>query len=243
MSLRKILPILLFTVLIFGDGLVQEPLKGSFNLNINNNGISLFPNFSLGKPAAIVNASVGKANFYFEPEMRWGLNAKPWSYIYWLRYKHKSSEHFGLNLGVQISYVFAEKEVGINGVLKNRYLATRYAAFEVAPTYYKSKKFAFGIYYLNSFGLDSNGIQSGQFVSIQPKFLNIKVSNDYFLGFYPQLFHLILDDKKGTYFSESLSFNKKNLPVSLTSLFTYKLNSSIAGDNIVWNVGINFHFD
>lgn len=221
----------------------KEPLKASFNLNVNNNGISLFPNFSLGKPAAVVNASVGKYNLYFEPEMRWGLNAKPWSYIYWLRYKHNNSEHFGLNLGAQLSYVFNEKEVGINSLLENRYLATRYSAFEFAPTYYKSKKFALGVYYLYAFGLDSEGVQISHFISLQPKFPNIRLSEAYFLKFYPQLFYLALDDKNGTYISESLSLNKKGLPVSLTSLVTYKLKSTIAGDNIVWNVGLNFHLN
>jgi hypothetical protein len=75
---------------------VKEPLKASGNLNISNNGLSLFPNFSLGRPAAIVNMSVGARGFSFEPELRWGLDGKPWSYIYWLRYRTKSTNKFTL---------------------------------------------------------------------------------------------------------------------------------------------------
>ena len=37
-----------------------EPLKATANININNNGISLFPNLSFGKPAVILTMSVGK---------------------------------------------------------------------------------------------------------------------------------------------------------------------------------------
>ena len=48
-----------------------------------------------------------------------------------------------------------------------------------------------------------------------------------------------LDDKKGTYYSQMLSFNRKKLPVYLSSIFTYKLKSTIAGDKIVWNLGLN----
>ena len=219
-----------------------EPLHATASLNINNNGISLFPNFYLGKPSAIINLSVGKRNLYLETEFRWGINGKPWSYIYWLRYKVRKNEKFGINLGTQLSYVFKETPVGINGLIENRYVAQRYGSFEVAPIYYHSKKFALGLYYLYSAGLDSYAIKNSHFVSLQPKFPNIKISKDYYAGFFPQVFYLVLDDKKGTYLSESLSINKRNFPISLTSLFTYKIKSNIAGDNIVWNVGLNVKF-
>ena len=95
-----------------------EPLKATANININNNGISLFPNLSFGKPAVILILSVGKKNIYFEPELRWGLNGKPWSYIYWLRYKYRKTENFGVNAGVHPSYVFREVAFNINGIHK-----------------------------------------------------------------------------------------------------------------------------
>ncbi len=217
-----------------------EPLVATANININNNGISLFPNLSFGKPAAIINLSVGKKNIYFEPELRWGLNGQPWSYIYWFRYKYRKTEKFGANVGVHPSYVFKETPVVINGVQENRYISQRYFAGEIVPTYYFSKKFALGIHYLYSKGLDSYATQNSHFMALQPKFPNITVNKTCFLSFYPQLFYLILDDKSGTYVSESLSFNKKNLPLNISSIFTYKINSTIPGDDIVWNIGVNY---
>ncbi|MFN8354065.1 MAG: hypothetical protein U0Y10_06465 [Spirosomataceae bacterium] len=216
-----------------------EPLHATANININNNGISLFPNLSFGKPAAIIIVSVGKKNIYFEPELRWGLNGKPWSYIYWFRYKYHKTEKFGINVGAHPSYVLRESAVSINGVLENRFISQRYAAGEVVPTYYFSKKFALGIHYLYSKGLDSYATQNSHFVSLQPKFPNLKVHKDYYFSFYPQVFHLILDDKEGTYVSESLSLNKANYPLSISSIFTYKIKSTIPGDDVVWNVGLN----
>lgn len=71
---------------------VQNPLTASFNLNINNNGISLFPNLSFGKTAVILNLTVGKKGLFFEPELRWGLNGKPWSYIYDANHRRKAFE-------------------------------------------------------------------------------------------------------------------------------------------------------
>lgn len=218
---------------------VREPLKATANININNNGTSLFPNLSLGKPAAIINLSVGKKNIYFEPELRWGLNGKPWSYIYWLRFRPKRTEHFGFHVGAHPSYVIRENIVTINGKDETRFISQRYLAAEFVPVWYYSPKFALGLHVLASKGLDSYAIQKSYFMSIQPRFPNISLNKNYYLSFFPQVFHLILDSNKGTYFSESLSLNKKNCPIGITSIFTYKLKSTIPGDNIVWNVGLN----
>ncbi len=219
---------------------VHAPLKATANVNINSKGISLFPNLTYGKPAVILTGSVGKNNIYFEPELRWGLTGKPWSYIFWFRYKYKKSEHFGFNVGAHPSYVVRKDSININGKNELRYIAQRYFAGEIVPTYYFSKKFALGIQYLYSKGLDPYAIQNSHFLSFQPKFPDINVSKNYYLSFYPQLFHLILDAKEGTYASESLFLNWKNHPLSISSIFTYKIKSTIAGNNIVWNIGLNY---
>jgi hypothetical protein len=218
---------------------VREALKATANININNNGISLFPNLSFGKPAVIITGSVGKKNIYFEPELRWGLDGKPWSYIFWFRYKYRKSPKFGVNLGAHPSYIIRESTVTINGNLENRYVAQRYFAAEIVPTYYFSRSFALGFQYLHSIGLDSYATQKSDFVAIQPKFPQVNVSKNYYLSFYPQFFYLRLDDKNGTYISESLSLSKNNFPLSISSIFTYKLKSTIPGDDFVWNVGVN----
>lgn len=215
-----------------------EPLHATANIHVTNNGLSLFPNLSFGKPAAILNLSVGKKNIYFEPELRWGLNGKPWSYIYWFRYKYRQS-HWGINTGVHPSYVFKETAVSINGKSENRYISQRYFAGEIVPTYYFSKTFALGFHYLYSKGLDSYAVQNSHFVALQPKFPHISISDNYYLGFFPQIFHLRLDDKNGTYLSEMLTLNKKNCPFYISSIFTYKIKSTIPGDDIVWNIGLN----
>ncbi len=202
---------------------VPEPLKATANLNINNNGISLFPNLSFGKPAAIITLSVGKKNIYFEPELRWGLNGKPWSYIYWFRYKYRKFEKFGVNVGAHPSYVLKETTVNINNIQENRFVSQRYLAAEIVPTYYFSKKFTLSVQYLYSKGLDSYAIQDSHFFAIQPKFPYLNLKKDFYMSFNPQVFYLALDDKNGTYFSESLFLAKSNFPLSISSIFTYKI--------------------
>jgi len=217
------------------------PLKASANIQITNNGISLFPNLMLGKPATIINLTVGKKNLFFEPELRWRLNGEPWSYIFWLRYRPKRREHFSWHVGAHPSYVIRPSQTTVNGAVENRWVSQRYLATEFVPVWHQSPKFSLGLHLLVSKGLDANyGVQQSTYVSLQPLFPNIGISKHYYLGFFPQLFHLNLDNKKGFYYSHMLSLNRNKLPIYVSTTFTYKLNSTIAGDRVVWNIGLNY---
>ncbi|AFK03357.1 hypothetical protein Emtol_2219 [Emticicia oligotrophica DSM 17448] len=218
----------------------SEPLRASANIQVTNNGVSLFPNLMLGKPAAIINLTVGKKHIFFEPELRWRLNGEPWSYIFWLRYRPKRTEHFSWHVGAHPSYVVRPNQVVVNGKTENRWVAQRFLAAEFVPVWHYSPKFALGLHILGSKGLDKNyGVQKSSYVSLQPRFPHIGISKEYYLGFFPQVFHLTLDQTQGTYYSQMLSINKMNLPFYLSTIFTYKLKGNIPGDNIVWNIGLN----
>lgn len=217
-----------------------EPLHASANIQVTNNGVSLFPNLMLGKPAVIINLTVGKKNIFFEPELRWRLNGEPWSYIFWLRYRPKRTEHFSWHVGAHPSYVVRPSQVIVNGKTENRWVAQRFLAAEFVPVWHYSPKFALGLHILGSKGLDKNyGVQKSSYVSLQPRFPHIGVSKDYYLGFFSQVFHLTLDQTQGTYYSQMLSINKMKLPFYISSIFTYKLKGNVPGDKIVWNIGLN----
>jgi hypothetical protein len=244
-SFRITFPLFLFcNVVVFAqkaDTLKKnEPLQASGNIQITNNGVSLFPNLMLGKPATIINLTVGKKHIFFEPELRWRLNGEPWSYIFWLRYRPKRTEHFSWHVGGHPSYVVRPSQVTVNGKTENQWISQRYLAGEFVPVWHQSSKFSLGLHLLASKSLDSYGIQKSTYASLQPRFPNIGISKNYYLGFFPQVFHLTLDDKKGVYYSQMLSFNRKKLPVYVSSIFTYKIKSTIAGDNVVWNIGLNY---
>lgn len=217
-----------------------ERLQASGNIQITNNGVSLFPNLMLGKPATIINLTVGKKHIFFEPELRWRLNGEPWSYIFWLRYRPKRTENFSWHVGVHPSYVLRSTQMIINGKTENRWVSQRYLAGEFVPVWHHSSKFSVGLHLLASKGLDPYAIQKSTYISLQPRFPNIGISKNYYLGFFPQIFHLSLEDKKGVYYSQMLSINRKKLPVYVSTIFTYLLKSTIAGDNVVWNVGLNY---
>ena len=71
----------------------QKEMQFATTALITNNGVSVIPIFSLGKPAAIINFTVGR-KFTFEPEFRVSLEGKPWSFIYWFRYKLAKTPKF-----------------------------------------------------------------------------------------------------------------------------------------------------
>ena len=112
--------------------------------------------------------------------------------------------------------------------------------FKFSSLFSMFSKFSIGLHLLASKGLDSYAIQKSTYISLQPRFPNIGISKNYYLGFFPQIFHLSLEDKKGVYYSQMLSLNRKKLPVYVSTIFTYKLKSMIAGDNVVWNIGLNY---
>src|SRR5215471_5852043 len=68
-------------------------------LSVTSNGISVIPTFTLGKPAAIVNMSISKGKFSFEPDLRFSLDGKPWNFLFWFRYKLLTAERFHINIG------------------------------------------------------------------------------------------------------------------------------------------------
>lgn len=217
------------------------PLKASGNIQLTNNGISLFPNLSLGKPATIINLNLSKYNFALEPELRWGLNGDPWSFIFWVRYRFNKNK-FQLRLGAHPSYVFKEQKVGIDNGLNNRLISTAYFAAEIAPGWQFNKKFGFGLHYLHAEARDNYGAQSNNFIALQPRFTNIYAGARYYFNFYPQVFYLQIDANDGFYASQTLTFNKVNFPLYFSGVTTYALKTTIPGDRFVWSLGINLKF-
>ena len=100
-------------------------------VSVTNNGISIVPSFSLDKPAVIFNLSMGKNRFSFEPDIRFSLAGKPWSFLFWGRYKLVTNDKFKMNAGAHLGLNFRTSVLPINGdsstelTVARRYLARR----------------------------------------------------------------------------------------------------------------------
>lgn len=216
-------------------------IKGA--INVTNNGISIIPTFTLGKPAAILDLSIGTSKLTFEPEFRVSLEGKPWSFVFWGRYKVYKSEKFSLNIGAHPSYVFKTIPLTKDGITSSYIVTQRYVGTEVVPTYHVSKDLTLGMYYLYGHGIDSGTIKNTHFVTVNTTISNIEVSNNLRMKISPQLYYLRMNDVDGIYTSTSFTVSKVDNPIAVSLFFNKVINTNItASKDFVWNATLTYTF-
>ncbi len=107
---------------------LRIPMRFSGAVTVTNKGISTVPNLTLGKPAAIFDLSVGKGKLSFDPQLRFALEGKLWSFLFWWRYKLVRTERFQLNLGAHPALSFRRIKIPVNGLEKEDMVVRRYLA-------------------------------------------------------------------------------------------------------------------
>lgn len=213
-------------------------------VSVTNNGISLIPTFSLGKPAAIFNMSVGKRKWSFEPELRFALEGKPWSFIFWWRYKLLTTKKFRVNVGAHPALNFKTETIAVNGDPKDVIVTQRYLAGELSPNYLLSKNLSVGMYYLHGRGMEEDAPRAVHFLTLNSNFSNVKLTEQFFLRFTPQFYYLKLDRQDGFYFTSTLTLAKRNFPLSLQSIINKTIQTNIGGSkNFVWNATLIYFFN
>ena len=249
MKKKLLLPALITA--FFGHTLFAQKTdstKKSFHLtgvvSVTNNGISFIPSFSLGKPAAIFNLSMGKGKLSFEPEMRFALEGKPWSFLFWWRYQLMKTDKFAIRLGVHPALNFKTQTVSINGVSKDAMVVRRYLAGELTPNYFLSENISVGLYYLYSRGIDKDAVRNTHFLTINANFSHISITNQYFLKLVPQLYYLKQDQQDGFFVTSSATLAKRNFPLSVSAIVNKRIESNITGSkNFVWNATLVYSFN
>jgi hypothetical protein len=215
-------------------------VHGAFT--VTNNGLSVIPTFMLGKPATIFDLTVRKKRFSFEPQFRFAMEGfKPWSFIFWLRYKLIDTKKFKMGVGAHPSTVFGNTAATVNGVSKELITIRRFWAGEISPTYFVSKNVNFGVYYLYSRGL-ADATKNTNFVALGGNFSNIKVGPAVFLKASPQIYYLQMDQNEGYYVTSAFTLTKGNFPVALQSIVNKKLQSTIPSKDFVWNVSLIYSY-
>lgn len=211
-------------------------------ITATNNGISLLPTFSLGKPAVIFDLAMGR-RLTFEPQLRFAMEGKPWSFIFWWRYKVIAQSKFKLNVGAHPSLVFQTNTVILNGVTRDVMTSQRYLAAEIVPNYYLTKNTSIGIYYLQSHGFEPDATQNTYFFTVNANFSYIPISGDYFLRFNPQVFYLKMDNHDGYFYTATITAARKNFPLSVSSILNKRITSDIAASkDFIWNLSLVYSF-
>lgn len=210
--------------------------------SVTHNGISLVPSFSLGDPALLFDLKFTKGRISFEPDMRFALEGKPWSFLFWFRYKTIQKERFSLRIGAHPALNFRTVNVLRDGQAEELLESRRYVAAEVVPNYKISEKVGLGMYYLRGQGFDE-GIKATNFVVLNASFSNLSISEQLYVNISPQVYYLTTDDLKGIYVVGFLTLAKKDFPWSISAILNKAIDTEIAPeDDFTWNVSLNYSF-
>jgi hypothetical protein len=216
----------------------------SGNISVTNNGLSLIPAFSLNRPAAIFELSLGGERLSFDPEMRFALDGQPWSFIFWWRYKIVNSDKFRLHIGAHPAFIFENKLVDNgNGVMIESMEAKRFFAGEISPSFSFNENNKITFLYLQGRNLGKIPFALNQFVALGTSHTNVSLSERFFLNAKPQLFYLKMNEKDGYFASGSFVIGKKDFPLSLGTIISKKIISEIEVDNWIWNLSLIYSFN
>jgi hypothetical protein len=211
------------------------------NIQVNNNGISPVPAFSLGKPSVMITFFLSKGNFTYSPELNYGADGLPWTVNNWLRYR-KDFSKFKIGLGTALSMFFGRKEVGTNGSTRTIAELHQYAPVEVFTGYNISEKSSISLTYWKAHGLDFGSVRNGHFVMLSGGFTKIKLSEGLNFDFRPNLFYLNNSiPYEGLFCSAIIGLNHKKNPIHP---FTQLVQPIMVrgGADFNWNFGLNYSF-
>lgn len=209
---------------------------------ITTKGLSTFPNLTLGEPAAIFDFSIGGEKFKFEPTLRFALEGKPWTFIFWFRYELLKTEKFQFKIGAHPAYSFKTITVTENGNTSEIMRVQQFLAGDIAPVFFLSKNISSGPYYIYSRGMSEGAVKNSNFISFRVNFSNIKLTDNFFMRLMAQTYYLKMDANDGFYVNSTLSLNRRNFPFSVSSTVNKTIESTIPGDDFLWNINLTWSF-
>jgi hypothetical protein len=209
----------------------KHVLNFTGSASVTNNGFSFIPSFSLGKPAAIFNFNVnGGKRLSFEPEFRFALEV--------------NAEKFKLTIGTHLPALnFKTVPVVKNGAAQDLIQVQRFfPVIELVPNFLISKNVSIGAFYLYGHSPEIDATKNTHFVSLRAIFSNIKLTEQLFCRFNPQVFYLKSDTKDGFYAAANLTLAKKKFPFTISTMLNKALETEIAGKDFNWNISLNYTF-
>lgn len=214
------------------------------DLSVTNNGFSIIPAFTLGDPAAFLDMRMGNKRWSFEPQFRYALEGRPWSFVFIYRYKAIVKPKFQLTFGGHLPGInYITKQVTVNGITEELSVARRFLALEIIPTYKISEHTSIGMYYLRGHGFQKHGPQNSNFLSLQGNFTKIKLVGKTYFSFNPQVFYLKVDATDGFYVNATTTFGVKGFPITISSIINKAIESDIPAKDFDWNISLIYTLD
>lgn len=211
--------------------------------SLTNNGISLIPSFPLGKPATLLLMSLGGERFSIDPDIRFALDGKPWTFLFWARYKLIKQAKFQMHTGAHLGMNFRTSTLPVNGAVSENIVLRRYLAGELSPNYYIRKHISIGTYYLYSRGIDVGAVRNTHFITVNSIFSRIPITQQLYMRVNPQLYYLNQDGKTGHYFNSVFTLAKNNFPLSVSTIINKSIRTNIPGKDFIWSMSLVYTFN
>jgi hypothetical protein len=129
-------------------------------------------------------------------------------------------------------------------VTEEHMVVRRYLAGELAPSYFLNKDISIGMYYLYSRGIEEELTRNNTMISVRGSFSNIRLSDQFYMRFNPQVYYLNMDNIDGFYINSTLTFARRNIPVSVSAMINQPVKTNIAaGNEFLWNVSLIYTFN
>lgn len=237
-----------FLCMLLFCGARAQPKDSTFvfhtDLTLTNNGFSIVPAFTLGAPAAFLDMRMGNKRLTFEPQFRFALDGRPWSFIFIYRYKAILKPRFQLTVGTHapgLNYI--TRTVDISGIQEPLSVARRFLAAEIIPTYKISPRTSVSMYYLRGRGFQQHGPQNSNFLALQGNFTKIKLAGKSYFSFNPQVFYLKVDADDGYYVNATTTLGVHGFPVTLSGIVNKAIQSTIAARDFDWSLNLVYTID
>lgn len=212
------------------------------SVTVTTKGISTIPNLTLGKPAALFTMSVGR-KLSFDPEFRFALEGKPWTFIFWLHYEFLNTEKLKIRAGVNTALNFVTIPVTTDNFSDDIIWARRSLTGDLAPVYLLTKNISVGPYYMYIRNFEINTTINTHLLALRMGFSNIKLPKHFMMRINPQVYYLKMDAYKGYYFNAALTLANSKFPLAVSALINKALKTEIPiGEDFLWNVSLIYTF-
>ena len=227
-----------------GASPAEYPIAVGGAVTLTTKGISTIPSFTLGKPAAIFDVSIAKHGLSFEPQFKFGPQAKPWSFVFWGRYRLVETEKVHVLIGAHPAIAFKSTPVSTAAGTSEVMVARRYYAGELSPSYSLTRSVRVGAYYLYSQAAESDVAKHTHFLSARAAIANLGLPDPYVLRFAPQLYYLRVDRNDGVYVNAGATLARRTSPFAISSTINRSLHTTVPGsDPLLWNVSLSYAID
>jgi hypothetical protein len=227
------------------NDITQAAFKFTGTLNLTTNGISPIPAFSLDKPAVLVNLSLKKKKFSYDPEMAFSSKGVPWFFNNFFRYKLIDKTKFQFRTGLNWSISYSYPKVIQNGVERTIAKGERFLWVELMPRYKISEKIAISSITFSGYNFEPGSVKRINYISIIGNITKVPVKQNFYLNVFPQLFYLNLDGSSdGLFVSGLLGIGHNKLPIMLSTQMNETINTTLSpSPGFKWNVSLAYNFE